>query len=136
MSMLARESSARVNGKSSSSSLMGVGDTRTNGGAEEAFDEALDSVRVREELELDADGEREGTPLEYTLEMLPIVAVESRRELVTLFMESRDILRILEDESSSSVSSSEMGDGPGTGGSGKDGGRDGGGFATEGDWGM
>lgn len=67
ISILARESSATEIGKSSSSSLMGVGDTRENGGAErEAFDEAFDSVRARVELELlpETEGDNEGTPFE------------------------------------------------------------------------
>lgn len=88
----------------------------------------LDSVRVRVESVLETEGERDGTrPLEPTLLMLPIVAVESRRELATLVVDMRDMRRRREDESSEMVSSSVIGDGPGTGGSGEDGGRERGG---------
>lgn len=67
-----------------------------------------------------------------------MVAVESRRELATLLTDILDSLRCRVDESNRSVSSSEIGEGPGTGGSGDDGGPHRGGFGKEvdGDAGM
>jgi hypothetical protein len=69
------------------------------------------------------DGDKEGTPFEPTLVTLAKVAVESLLEEVTLVMDNLDTRRRREVDRNNKVSTSEMGDGPGTGGNGEDGGR-------------
>ena len=98
---------------------------------------ANDDVDDEDEDEIlhpDIDGDSPGTPplADPVLFTLVVVAVESRREEV-LFIESLDNLLCLEaDDRNNSVSSSVIGDGPaGSGGSGPEGGKDGGGF-----WGI
>jgi hypothetical protein len=61
--------------------------------------------------------------LEPTLVMLPMVAVESRLEEETLAVDNLDTRRRREVDKNIRVSSSEMGDGPGSGGNGDEGGR-------------
>lgn len=98
-------------------------------------DDDVDDEDEDEMLLPDIDGDKPGThPLvDPLLITLVVVAVESRLEQV-LFIESLDNrLSFDAEERNRSVSSSVIGDGPaGSGGSGPEGGKVGGGFEVEG----